>query len=274
MYGGATAVTDYVYNNQNDFLWVNYNTGSIATCYTWSSGSTILENDIIFNDYSHTWSSDGTPTGSEYDVENIAVHELGHCLSLKDLYGTADAAKTMYGYGSTESISKRDLEDEDKAGIRWIYSNWDSYKTGYPDDSGVQEDNFNDYGTENVVYMYGTGFNGTYKVIYWDGDGDEAAAEIVSDVSGALKSQHTFVDANTAGDWHVTVYTESAEPSSYSAADLDIVADDKSYTGDYAFNVTESAIPEFPTVLAAIVALALSAGIYLWMRRKMAPVPA
>ncbi|MBI5473736.1 MAG: hypothetical protein HY961_15465 [Ignavibacteriae bacterium] len=37
-------------------------------------------------------------------------------LSLQDLYGGADAAKTMYGYSSTNQTSKRTLETEDIAG--------------------------------------------------------------------------------------------------------------------------------------------------------------
>lgn len=151
---------------------------------------------------------------------------------------------------------------------------WESYREGYPP-SGTQDDLFVDFDTENTVYMYGTGFNGTYKVIYWDGNGNEAVAEIVSDVSGALESHHTFTPGqDAAGDWHVTVYTQSANPLTYSATDPNIIADDTSLTGGYAFNVAESAIPEFPTILAAIVALSLSAGIYLCMRRKADHAPA
>jgi mannobiose 2-epimerase len=151
---------------------------------------------------------------------------------------------------------------------------WESYSGGYPP-IGTQDDLFVDFNTENTVYMYGTGFNGTYKVIYWDGEGNEAVSEIVSDTSGTLESHHTFTPGqDAAGDWHVTVYTQSANPSTYSAADPNIIADDTSLTGGYAFNVAESAIPEFPTILTAIAALSLSAGIYLWMRRKTDTAPA
>jgi hypothetical protein len=165
-------------------------------------------------------------------------------------------------------------------GTAWasnLFTTWDSYKTDYPDGSGVRDDSFADFSTEHVVYMYGTGLSsGPYKIIYWDGNGDKTRAEIVSDVSGVLKSSRTFIDGqDDAGDWHVTVYSPSTyDPSSYLASDSNIVADDTSYTGGYAFNVTQSAIPEFPTALAAMVALSLSAGIYLWMRRKAHPVPA
>ncbi len=271
VYGTTTSATDYSYNNFNEIMWVGYNTGSIATCYTWYSGSTILENDIVFNDYSYTWDTSGSPAGDEFDVQNIAVHELGHCLNLKDLYGTADSEKTMYGYGSTGETKKRTLADEDKAGIRWIYADWDSYRIGYPDDSGVLDDTFSDPGTEHIVYMYGTSFSGTYKVIFWDASGSKAKTDdAVLAVGGVLKNQHTFVEGvDAAGDWHVTVYPTSANPLSYSAADLNIIADDISYTGNYAFNVTETAIPEFPTIIAAVLSLGLCGGVYLWMRRKV-----
>ncbi|MFC1933298.1 DUF362 domain-containing protein [Chloroflexota bacterium] len=174
------------------------------------------------------------------------------------------------------SASDGELLNQDEVTITAIQGTgvtWDSYREGYPP-SGTQDDLFVDFDTENTVYMYGTGFNGTYKVIYWNGNGDKALGEIFSDVSDALESQHTFTAGQDAsGDWHVTVYTQSANPLSYSATDPNIIADDTSLAGGYAFNVAESAIPEFPTILAAIVALSLSAGIYIWMRRKVDPAP-
>ncbi len=152
---------------------------------------------------------------------------------------------------------------------------WESYRGNYGDSGGSVDDYFSDYASEHQVYMYGTGFSGTYKVIYWDGDGNKRTGEITSSVNGTLKSHWTFTTENaTAGNWHAVVYNQSANPSSYSASDPDIVADDKSYSGGYGFHLEENAIPEFPTVWAFIVALALSAGVYLWLRRRMSPVPA
>jgi len=85
---------------------------------------------------------------------------------------------------------------------------------------------------------------------------------------GTLESLWTLdPDQATPGDWQVTVYTQYADPSSYNATDPNIVTDDISY-GGYAFYVDESAIPEFPSVLAAIASLALCPGIYLWMKRR------
>jgi hypothetical protein len=154
---------------------------------------------------------------------------------------------------------------------------WGSYSGNYFDLGGTANDYFDNFSTEHIVYMYGTGFtSGTsYKVVYWDG-ATKRTTDIKTVVAdGKLKSQWTLDPSQAnAGDWHVAVYTSSANPSSYSPTDPNIVVDDTSYTGGYAFHVAASAIPEFPTVLAAIVALALSAGIYLWMRRRAAPVPA
>ena len=122
-YGGLTSATNYSYNGYNEIMWVNYDTGSIATCITWYNAATgeISESDIVFNDLDFTWDTNGSPPPCHMDVQNIATHELGHSLCLLDLYGTADSEKTMYGYGACQETKKRTLEAEDIAGIRWIY---------------------------------------------------------------------------------------------------------------------------------------------------------
>jgi predicted Zn-dependent protease len=104
-------------DGENSLLWGS-TSGSIATCITWSFPNQILEFDIVFND-SFTWDVNGA--AGKMDVQNIATHELGHTLSLLDLYGNADQAKTMYGYSSNGDISKRSLETEDIAGLCYIY---------------------------------------------------------------------------------------------------------------------------------------------------------
>jgi hypothetical protein len=119
--------------------------------------------------------------------------------------------------------------------------------------------------------MYGEGFTAgeEYKVIYWDGGGYKRVAEVDTPTDGSLSSQHTFDDPDEAGDWHCTVYYPSTyDPPSYSATDANIVADDTSYTGGYAFHVTESAIPEFPTAFVAIGVVGFCGVGYLWLRRR------
>ncbi|MCJ7655127.1 MAG: putative Ig domain-containing protein, partial [Dehalococcoidia bacterium] len=119
-YAGASAATAYSYNGVNDALWKDFGSGgTIAHAIIWYSGSTILENDIEFNDY-YVWSTAASCPGGQFDVETIALHELGHWLCLNDLYNAADAAKVMYGYGST-GTTKRALHADDIAGIQFIY---------------------------------------------------------------------------------------------------------------------------------------------------------
>ena len=120
-YGGLTSATDKSMNGLNEIMWVNYDTGSIATCSVWASGGTINECDVRFNDLSLDWDTSGSPLESQMDVQNIAVHELGHWLCLLDLYGDPDSAKTMYGFGGNGEIEARTLEPQDEAGIQWIY---------------------------------------------------------------------------------------------------------------------------------------------------------
>jgi hypothetical protein len=124
-YAGAHTNTTANRNFSNEVMWtVIPIPGVIAAAYTWSSGGIISECDIVFND-NFTWSTAATPAATAMDVQTIAVHELGHWLSLRDLYGNVgdtqyDIAKVMYGFGST-GLVKRVLHADDRAGILWIY---------------------------------------------------------------------------------------------------------------------------------------------------------
>jgi len=122
-YGGLDTVSDYRYNSQNDILWVNRNTGSVATTYIWTGvgryRKRIYECDMVFNDRDYTWSIGGN--GQVMDVQNVATHEFGHFLCLGDLYGSEDTEKTMYGYVSYGETKKRTLHPDDIAGIQAIY---------------------------------------------------------------------------------------------------------------------------------------------------------
>jgi hypothetical protein len=192
------------------------------------------------------------------------------------LHDTWDYSNHTMTWGGTYPYGIQELQHYGVTVLQ-LETAWESYKGNYGDSGGTVEDYFDDPGTEHEVYMYGTGFtDGEYRVIFWDHDGDKALTETDSAVSGVLTVSHTFNESqDAAGDWHVTVYSPSTyDPSSYSASDPNIVADDISYTGDYAFHVEETAIPEFPTAIIAIAVLAICAGIYFWLRRRATPVPA
>ncbi|MDD5288771.1 MAG: Ig-like domain repeat protein [Dehalococcoidales bacterium] len=124
-YAGATAVTAAGHNSINEVMWVNLgNVSTLAHAVMWGSGNTFTEVDIEFNDY-YSWSTAATPVSGQYDVESLGLHELGHWLCLRDLYGNItgypqDVNEVMYGFGSSGQ-AKRTLHTDDIAGIRWIY---------------------------------------------------------------------------------------------------------------------------------------------------------
>jgi serine protease len=131
-------------------------------------------------------------------------------------------------------------------------------------------DNFSDYQTEHTVYMYFTGLLGSYqyRVAYYDGSDDIRATETkTSGASGNLSSQHTFT-AGSPGTWHAILCDQAHDPpSTYNSSWSYMITQDT-------FTVQSSAIPEFPIAWTVIVALGFSAGLYLWLRRRMSPVPA
>jgi hypothetical protein len=124
-YAGTHSSTTSGRNYSNEIMWGTASTtGILAMTTYWYSGSTLLECDIVFND-AYNWRTIPRVPAGCYDVQTIALHELGHWLNLRDLYGNVgdsiyDNAKVMYGFGSTGQ-SKRSLHTDDRDGIRWIY---------------------------------------------------------------------------------------------------------------------------------------------------------
>ncbi len=114
VYDGTTTQTYSTSDGINQIMWGS-TSSSLATAYYWSSGNNMVEADIVFND-SYNWSKDN----SNYDVQTVALHELGHWLNLRDLYGGNDFDKVMYGITSF-GTTKRNLTTSDIEGIRWIY---------------------------------------------------------------------------------------------------------------------------------------------------------
>ena len=116
--GGATTAT-IAQDGKNVISWAwGLPDGVIAQSSSWSRSGHIAEADIRYsNDFA--W-GDGAPGSNTMDVQSIAMHEVGHWLTLNDLYGPGDTDKVMYGF-SHEEIVKRALTEGDIEGIKWIY---------------------------------------------------------------------------------------------------------------------------------------------------------
>jgi hypothetical protein len=124
-YLGPTTATTSTWDGDNEILWMSLDDPStIAETTIWSDDTGAIEADITFNT-SFKWSTSATPPSDAMDVETLALHELGHVIGLRDLYGDIgddeyDVAKVMYGY-KTNGASQRTLHADDVAGSRWIY---------------------------------------------------------------------------------------------------------------------------------------------------------
>jgi len=112
--------------------------------------------------------------------------------------------------------------------------------------------------------MKGTGFAaGSYIVRYYDattptpaqvGTDANITVPMIGEPAGVLKSNLACNtnEGATAGTWHAKAYLSDGTT---------LIADDT-------FTVTSAAIPEFPTVITAIVVSGLCFVIYYWMRKR------
>jgi hypothetical protein len=89
---------------------------AVTSVYYDTTTGEILDADVEFNGVDFTWSTGGEPGVA--DVWNTMAHEAGHVLGL-DHSDVAEA--TMYGFSVPGDTAKRDLHDDDLAGIRSIY---------------------------------------------------------------------------------------------------------------------------------------------------------
>jgi subtilisin family serine protease len=183
--------------------------------------------------------------------------QVKHALEANAVEKGTPGWDTIYGWGLADAL----------AAVNASLPPTTSYK-----DSGhsTECNDFSDWETEHIAYMQTTGLlaSHSYRMAYYDGGNTKRATEdATSDTSGNLSTQHTFVNGtDVAGTWHVIVCDQAhTPPTTYSATWAYTINEDT-------FDVEDTAIPEFPTTLVAIAALATCAGIYFWLRRKAAPV--
>ena len=111
-----------IQNFENAITFGNYQEeGVIGVTSIWYTrrGKQIVEFDILLNT-DFTW-GDATIDQSVMDLQNIAIHELGHGIGLGDIYTDTCSAVTMYGYSTEGETSKRTLEQPDITGLQKMY---------------------------------------------------------------------------------------------------------------------------------------------------------
>ncbi len=109
-------------DGKNSIVFGKASPGIIAVTSTWYHVDTgqIIEFDMKFNTYYHWGNAD--LNSKVMDLQDIATHELGHSVGMKDVYDASCSNVTMYGYGSAGETYKRTLEPADIEGLLSLYS--------------------------------------------------------------------------------------------------------------------------------------------------------
>ncbi|HEX7155291.1 MAG TPA: matrixin family metalloprotease [Thermoanaerobaculia bacterium] len=123
--GSATTSSAAVRGSAPATIMLNTNgnicTGSClaATLTGYYSGSTIRDADVYTNTrYSFTSSRETDGCSSEFDINGIMVHEVGHVIGI----GHSNVAgATMYPTVSSCNIGPRSLEADDLAAMNFLY---------------------------------------------------------------------------------------------------------------------------------------------------------
>lgn len=118
-YAGTSSQTTNTYDGVNLVMFRNASSESaIATTYWWSSGSTLIEADIVFWDGAFKFFTGTSGCSGGFYIEDIAAHEFGHALGLG--HSTISSA-TMYPSTSYCNTANRSLDPDDLAGILAVY---------------------------------------------------------------------------------------------------------------------------------------------------------
>lgn len=118
-HGGNVSDTTTGYNGRNVIIFRNASSGSaLATTYSWYSGSTMVDADVIFWDGAYRFYTGTTGCSSGAYIEDIAAHELGHLVGIKH---SEFADATMYPTYKYCGQVMRTLAADDIAAARANY---------------------------------------------------------------------------------------------------------------------------------------------------------
>jgi len=119
VYTGLSSQTTNTNDGINLVMFRNASMGStIATTYWWSSGSRIIDADIVFWDGGFQFFSGSSGCSNGFYIEDIAAHEFGHALGLGH---SASASATMFPSVSSCNTGNRTLDTDDIAGVVALY---------------------------------------------------------------------------------------------------------------------------------------------------------
>jgi MYXO-CTERM domain-containing protein len=89
----------------------------------------LLDADIIVNGQHYTWGNGGEE--AQHDLANSLTHEVGHFVGLDHSH---QLEATMYPSAHPGELKKRDLSDDDTAGLFALYGNGEEFVGAGPDD--------------------------------------------------------------------------------------------------------------------------------------------
>src|SRR5262249_15847139 len=114
---------------QNRVRWVQSNwadyydpTALAVTLMSYDSSSgRITDADIVVNAEAYKWTATERVDGCDnaYDLQNVLTHEVGHVFGLA--HDPSDSESTMYPSSASCETKKRDLDDDDVAGLTFLY---------------------------------------------------------------------------------------------------------------------------------------------------------
>lgn len=106
---------------------VGRGSGFLAATFIWDDGTTILEADIFYN-LKHKWAVNAviaagdSTCGTNFDIQAIGTHELGHLIGLGHVVNANEADATMAPSAAKGELQKQTLTPGDISGVLSVIS--------------------------------------------------------------------------------------------------------------------------------------------------------